>query len=172
MGRVWASVSGSGLARQPLSCCNPAVKRSEWEQRKRLLEEQFRTGIGLLQAGHAARLRELEEEWLAAPEEDEPALEPRRVRASPGQLYEEVTAVLFSVPEVFDRNHVVRALGYRPDRVSLFRVLRTLEEEGKISVESSGKGRKGTVYRRKDSGDAAESGGNIMEATGNIPERS
>lgn len=155
------------------------MKRGELVQRKRLLEEQLRTGIELLQAGHAARLRELESEWLAWPEEDEPAPEARRGRASPGQLYEEVTAILFSVPEVFDRNHVVRALGYRPDRVSLFRVLRTLEEEGKIGVESSGKGRKGTVYRREDSGSAAEpasdtteSGGNIMEATGNIPERS
>lgn len=155
------------------------MKRTELEQRKRLLEDQLQTGIELLRDGYAARLRALEEEWRASPEEDEPAPEPRRGRALPGQLHEEVAAALAGIPEVFDRNDVVRALGYKPDRVSLFRVLRTLEEAGKIAVESYGKGRKGTVYRRERSksvaepaGNTAELGGNIPECTGNIPEPS
>jgi hypothetical protein len=130
------------------------MNRSELEQRKRVLEEQLQTAIALLQSGHAARLRELEDEWLASTEEDAPE-GPRR-RASPGRLYQEVAAVLSTLPEVFDRRDVVRALGYKPDRVSLFRVLRSLEEEGDIALESSGRGRRGSTYRLERSIGAVE----------------
>jgi hypothetical protein len=53
-----------------------------------------------------------------------------------------------ALPEVFDRNDVVRALGWAPDRAALFRALEALVFQRRITVERFGAGRVKTTYRK------------------------
>jgi prophage antirepressor-like protein len=62
-------------------------------------------------------------------------------------LLEAVRSVFARLPEVFDRNDVCEALGYEPDRSSLFRVLQELERQGELALESRGGGKIPTLYR-------------------------
>lgn len=74
----------------------------------------------------------------------------RRARRRAWQLIEEVEEILGALPEVFDRNHVTQALGYKPDRGSLYRVLDQLAKSGELSVQSLGAGKVATKYRRTE----------------------
>ena len=141
------------------------MTREEYEQRKRRLEEQFRAGVELLEIGYREQMRALELVWGArsgegtaevvpppAVREDAP---PRPVHAVPakrrrgaGELREEVLDAMGSLPEVFDRNQVCDALGYQPDRSSLFRVLQQLTFEDVLSLAKFGGGRVTTKYRK------------------------
>lgn len=141
------------------------MTREEYEQRKRRLEEQFRAGVELLEIGYREQMRALELVWgarsgegsaeEAAPspavrEEATPrqlAVPPKRRRGA-GELREDVLAALSSLPEVFDRNQVCDALGYQPDRSSLFRVLQQLTFEDVLSLAKFGGGRVTTKYRK------------------------
>jgi hypothetical protein len=67
-------------------------------------------------------------------------------RRGPGELEEEVEAALRKVPEEFDRNDVCQALGYEPERASLYRILQRFRTEGRISVLQNGNGRAPTIY--------------------------
>ncbi len=58
-----------------------------------------------------------------------------------GKLVEDVDAALDQVPEVFDRNDLLKALGYEPDRTSLYRIVRGLLREGVITLEVRGSGK-------------------------------
>jgi hypothetical protein len=64
------------------------------------------------------------------------------------QLYREIKEALPRVPEVFDRNHVCQALGYTPDRGSLYRTLQELASDGVIAVQGLGSGKTPTRYKR------------------------
>ncbi|HEV8580831.1 MAG TPA: hypothetical protein VGX68_17335 [Thermoanaerobaculia bacterium] len=135
----------------------------EFRQRKQALDRQLEAGIALLRNSHRTQVQALEQLWMvsrnapAAPAEpvvppkqppapDPPARSPRRAA---GELVDEVLRLLDRLPETFDKNDVCRALGYTPDRASLFKALRTLEEGDRIEVRELGGGRRPTVYRRK-----------------------
>src|SRR4051812_37521413 len=108
----------------------------EYQRRKRHLEEQLRQGAELLQAAFREALDLV---WLAAADKDSalpraapgpvktspspPPAAPARPRQKRGQLWNDVDAVLDRLPEVFDRDDLVKALGYEPDRSALHRVM-------------------------------------------------
>lgn len=133
------------------------MRRSEYEQRRRALEEVYQADLELIRSAHEARVRSLEALWLADPEEDgsgdptpAPAARlaptPRLVRPPLAQALEDA---LPGLPEVFDKNDVIRALGWTPDRAALFRALDDLVHQRRIAVERFGAGRVTTVYRKK-----------------------
>jgi hypothetical protein len=131
------------------------MRRSEYEQRRRASEEVYQADLELIRSAHEARLRSLEALWLADPEEDgsgdpppAPATHPapRLVRPPLAQALDDA---LSGLPEVFDKNDVIRALGWTPDRAALFRALDDLVHQRRITVERFGAGRVTTVYRKK-----------------------
>ena len=145
------------------------MTRNEYEQRKRRLDDQLREGVELLQAAHRQQIRALELVWMTTADEDlalpqvprqaaedrqapAPAEPPRPSRRRAGQFNEEVEGILDALPEVFDRNDVAEALGYEPDRGTLYRVLQQLARDGVLSVEEVGAGKVPTTYSRKRTG--------------------
>lgn len=129
------------------------MTEEEYQRRKRHLEEQLRQGTELVQA---AFREALELVWLAAADKNaalptapgpvktspspQPAA-PARPRLKPGQLWKEVDAVLDQLPEVFDRNDLVKALGYEPDRSALYRVMSGLRRREIITLKASNVGK-------------------------------
>lgn len=143
------------------------MKRDEYEQRKQRLETQLREGISLLESAHRQQVRALELVWMTTAEEDlpfptkpnesqgEPAapapppeIPSRPRRRSAGELDGEVETALLSVPETFDRNDICRALGYAPDRGSLYRILQRLTQEGALTLRHRGSGKSPTIYKK------------------------
>jgi len=137
------------------------MTRNEFEQHKRALDDQLRLAMELLQAGHRSRVQALETAWRASeagaaagpePRPDPEPDPPPRVRQPAGSLYDEVLSALAQLPEEFDKNDVLRVLGYSPNRVSLFRVLQTLDYEGRIEMKRHGTGRTTSVFHKKHTG--------------------
>lgn len=143
------------------------MTREQFEARKLRLEEERQAAMDLIQASHDTQLRALEMVWMGfsgepatmpspLPPPPPPAAAPVPVMAAPqkpprphpSQIYQDVTAALLGLPEVFHRNHVCKAIGYEPDRVALYRVLNELVEDGKLSIQVRGEGKKPTQYRR------------------------
>jgi hypothetical protein len=143
------------------------MKRNEYEQRKRILDEQLRTALDLVHAGHRAQLQVLDLLWRTSggeaeaarasePPEASPLLEaapssspPPKQRRAAHSLYFDVVEALPQLPEDFTKNDVIRSLGYSPDRASLFRVLDTLEREGALEMKERGAGKIPTTYLKK-----------------------
>ena len=73
---------------------------------------------------------------------------PRPGRRKAGELFEAVRTALAQVPETFNRNDICAALGYNPDRSSLYRVLQDLEAEGTLVMKSRGDGNVPTIYKK------------------------
>jgi hypothetical protein len=132
------------------------MTREEYEQRKLRLAEQLREGVALLEQGYQRQLRALELIWMAdsnggaVPSEQEPIaaaapaglpVKPLRPRLAPGRLLEDIQAALARLPKVFDRNDLLRALGYEPERSSLHRALASLVKEGALVINSQGAGK-------------------------------
>lgn len=69
-------------------------------------------------------------------------------RRSPFEVVEAVEAALSQVGEVFDRRELCRALGFEPNRATLYRILQELEHEGRIAVVEYGSGTIGHRYRK------------------------
>ncbi|HEV2852211.1 MAG TPA: hypothetical protein VHC97_05345 [Thermoanaerobaculia bacterium] len=143
------------------------MTQNEYEHYRQKLDEQLQSGIELLKAAHAQQIRALELVWtmgrneepvrtaaLAVPEPPTPPApaapppSPRRSRRGAWDLVNDIETALESVPEVFDRNDVLQALRYEPDRGSLYRALQELTQEGVLAVESPGGGRVTTKYRK------------------------
>ncbi len=82
----------------------------------------------------------------AAPPPATPPQKPRRHKS--GELLEAVRTVLGQLPETFNRNDVCAALGYNPDRSSLFRVFQELQAEGALAMKRRGDGNVPTVYKK------------------------
>lgn len=138
------------------------MKREEFERRKRRLEKQLEEGIELLRAGFRQQLRALELVWMTTADGDEMPVQiaggtareapapiaasaPRdaplaRPRLQRGQLWDDVDAALERVPRVFDRNDLLKELGYEPDRTSLHRVMAMLHRQGAITLKRRGSG--------------------------------
>ncbi|HKH44411.1 MAG TPA: hypothetical protein VKM72_07095 [Thermoanaerobaculia bacterium] len=148
------------------------MTREQYEQRKRRLEEQLRAGIQLLESAHQAQVRALDLVWMLqaeelaaglvgetaafvspeptsppapAKQEPLPAPSPPR-RRGPGDLAEDVRAALSRLPHRFTRGDMCAALGYEPDRGSLYRILQDLALKGTLHIESVGFGRRPTIY--------------------------
>ena len=139
------------------------MTQNEYEHYRRRLDEQLASGIELLKAAHAQQVHALELVWkmgsratvpaapgLAAPAA--PAQPSRPSRRKAWELIDDVHAALPRLPEVFDRRAVIQALGYEPDRSSLYRILKELAHEGVIVQVSIGEGRVPTTYRRVGTG--------------------
>jgi hypothetical protein len=150
------------------------MTREEYEQRKRRLEEQLAEGIELLRAGFRQQIRALDLVWMTTAAEDitlsaipaagmrreepassirpspepQPAKPSRRPRLPAGKLWEDVDAVFDSLPQVFDRNDLLKALGYEPERSSLYRVVRELLRAGEIVVHTSPAGKIAAKYEK------------------------
>ena len=140
------------------------MTREEYEQRKLRLAEQLREGVALLEEGYQRQLRALELIWMADSGGDSelprrepvavaappavPPGKPSRHRLAPGQLLEDVRTTLTQLPEVFDRNDLVRVLGYEPERSSLHRVLDRLVNQGVLVLDSYGAGKIPAKYRK------------------------
>ena len=153
------------------------MTRTEYEARRRRLDEELRIGMELLKAGHQAQVQMLDLLWKTAtaevdsapgpaPSTPPPAPLPERrppLRRGAGELVNEVAAVLPRLPEIFTKDDVGTALGAPPDRTSFHRVMRQLEDAGWVKTEELGRGRYPTSYRRlvaaappPDAGDGAE----------------
>jgi hypothetical protein len=139
------------------------MTREEFEQRKLRLAEQLREGVALLEQGYQRQLRALELIWMADSNGDAvppgqeaigaaaPAglpVKPIRARLAPGRLLEDVRTALAQLPEVFDRNDLVRALGYEPERSSLHRAMVSLVREGVLVINSYGAGKIPAKYSK------------------------
>jgi hypothetical protein len=154
------------------------MRHDEYERRRRALEAQFREDVELLRAGYQAKLRALEMIWMASPEEalpaeapvlgssetlrlsetlpvsetapphrppPEPAPAPARRR---GQVAADVEAILPELPEEFEKQDVLRALGYEPPRATLYRVLEQLVLDGRTVTSHFSTGHTPTRYRK------------------------
>lgn len=147
------------------------MTRSEYEARRRRLDEELRVVLEAVQAGHQARVQLLELMWgmagtgapepeapfppaaPAAPKPPEP--EPRPRRRAAGELLDEIMEILPRLPERFTKDDIESVLQEPADRASLFRLLRELEQNGWIRTETPGRGRNPTVYRQTASGEDA-----------------
>jgi len=95
-------------------------------------------------------------ETVASPEPPEPpepseAAEPAPVmepESRRGMVREEIEAAFAALPDEFERQDVLRVLGYEPPRATLFRVLNQLVSEGWISIVSYSIGRLSTRYSK------------------------
>jgi hypothetical protein len=143
------------------------MTHNEYEHYRRRLDEQLQSGIELLKAAHAQQVHALELVWkMGSSEEPVRAVAPAPPQnapvaaAAPAQpsrrgaweLTNDIKAALPRLPEVFDRKAVIQALGYEPDRSSLYRVLKELAYEGVVIQVSIGEGRVPTTYRRAGTG--------------------
>ena len=151
-------------------CYECVMTHNEYEHYRRRLDEQLASGIELLKAAHAQQVHALELVWKMASSEEpvravpsaaspeapaaaaappQPSLPSRR---GSWELLKDIQAAIPGLPEVFDRKAVIQALGYEPDRSSLYRILRDLANEGVIVQVSIGEGRVPTTYRRAGTG--------------------
>jgi hypothetical protein len=147
------------------------MNHSDYERRKRGLDDQLAAGIELLRAAHRTQLRALELVWMASPENPTPlpagferlagdgltssaekvpaaSQRPHRPRLGVGVLIEAVMDALDRLPDVFDSEDVLAQLEVTPERSSLYRVLEELRREGTLEIERPGGGRYRTRYRR------------------------
>ena len=137
------------------------MTREDYEAQKRRLAEQHRALLEMLETAHQTQLRALEIVWrMMSGEGSAESLLPRLAAAPPppappakqrqkaGELYNDVVAALPGLPEPFTQSDVCKAIGYTPDRGSLYRALQDLRLEGSLDVQKSGSGSQPTRYRR------------------------
>ncbi|HSS76720.1 MAG TPA: hypothetical protein VLV54_08235 [Thermoanaerobaculia bacterium] len=161
------------------------MTRDEYEQHKRRLDEELRTGVELLETAHQYQLRALQLVWVVVggdgveipplpavalspvaskPLPTVPALPaplpapPKPARRGPWELHNDVVDALENVPEIFTRNDICQVIGYEPDRGSLYRVLQGLIEEGVVVIEQTGSGKWPTRYRKAAASNATAGG--------------
>jgi hypothetical protein len=140
------------------------MTREQYEEQKRRLAEQHRSLVEMVDSAYQTQLRALDMVWRmmsgegpadprpapapsAAPPQPAAPAPPAKRRRKAGELYEEVLAALPRLPELFTFSDVCRALGYNPDRGSLYRTLQELRELDYTAVHSAGTGTQPTRYR-------------------------
>lgn len=131
---------------------------AEYQRRRRQLDEELRAGIEMLQEGHRAKVEALDRLWptaaegapAAPPAPPEPLAPtpPHPERREAGDLRDDVEKALAGVGDEFEKRDLCRALGYTPNRTSLYRVLLDLQWEGRIEPLRLGRGRRSTRYRQ------------------------
>lgn len=139
------------------------MTRSEYEARRRRLDEEMRVAIALVKAGHQAQVQALDVFWRTsgeggpepeAPPPPEPEAHARRRGA--GELRAEVEEILLQLPETFTKNDVEKRLKEPADRASLYRVFQELQKDGWLKAEDFGRGRNPARYRQLDFEDGEE----------------
>jgi hypothetical protein len=158
-----------------VSCYNLLpMERNRFEILRERLEEQLRADVELLYEAHRTKMRAFETVWRAQAELD-PSLQPPPPPPASGSRRQIVTllpeiepsqppveqpsgpkkslaslvfAVFNSLPEVFDKHDLCRALGFTPSSSSLHRVITELIEQEWIRLETEGTGRIGNTYRK------------------------
>jgi len=65
-----------------------------------------------------------------------------------GQVIDDLAGIFVQLPEEFDSQDVVRALGYKPPRATLYRALMDLVSEGHVKMARHSDGRTPTRYRK------------------------
>lgn len=123
------------------------MTREEYDERNRLIEEQHRATIELIEAGRPVRMLESGASTEKFPREPEPAPAPAR-RRGVYKLLERIEAALPSLPEVFDYHDLCRALGIELDRGAVRRNLQLLVEEEILAKEGTSSGRFRLFYRK------------------------
>jgi len=139
------------------------MRVDEYQKRRRILEEQLQADLELIRAGYRAKLQALELHWLASAEKDaavstssvpEEALpletqgnETQQTRRT-GSVEDEVEAIFPRLPDLFDKDDVIRLLGWEPHRATLHRAVDRLRIGKKVAVETRGEGRRPTRYRK------------------------
>ena len=140
------------------------MTREQYEEQKRRLAEQHRSLVEMVDSAYQSQLRALDMVWRMMsgegatdlrPAPAPPAAPPRAVAPAPparrrrraGELYQEVLAALAHLPDLFAFSDVCHALGYNPDRGSLYRTLQELKDLGYIALHSRGTGQQPTRYR-------------------------
>ncbi|HVG06420.1 MAG TPA: hypothetical protein VNM67_01865 [Thermoanaerobaculia bacterium] len=149
------------------------MTRSEYEARRRQLDEEMRAALELVKVGHQAQVQALDLLWrMSAEGAAEPAAPPAQAPPPPqaepdpprprrrgaGELLDEVMEILPRLPERFTKDDIENALKEPADRATLFRLLRELEDSGWIRTETPGRGRNPTAYRQAGSAPAAGDG--------------
>jgi len=142
------------------------MTREDYEEQKQRLAEQHRALLEMVEAAHQTQPRALEIVWrmmsgegsaeaLLPPAAARPAAAappppapPAKRRQKAGELYHDVFAALPGLPDPFTQSDVCQAIGYTPDRGSLYRVLQELRLEKRLDVQSNGSGSQPTRYRR------------------------
>jgi hypothetical protein len=131
----------------------------EYERRRRALEEMYQADLLMVRAAHETRLRCLEAlrqaDTPGGRPESQPASPPatapapvRPARNANPDLREAVLAALPSLPDLFTKEDVVRAIGFTPSRSSLQRVLMDLDSQKIIRFGELSNGRHPTTYRK------------------------
>jgi hypothetical protein len=137
------------------------MQRSEFESRKRELEERLEEDLELVRAGHRARLRALEA-LFSATQDETSGKEPDQRPSAPARIKVvepkrdvlwELDDVWDKVPAEFDKRDLYRVLGYQPHRATLARVISRLLEGGEIAIVQYSEGRNLTRYRKVGKGD-------------------
>lgn len=128
------------------------MKPGELEQRRRALEKQLEEDLELVRAAHEVKLRALERLAEPTPEESRPASPPPPASSAqvttPGSVRRDLEAALDTLPPVFDRADIYRALGYEPPRTTLGRALDELMAGKKIKLDRLSGGGYRTRYRK------------------------
>lgn len=136
------------------------MQRSEFESRKREIEERLEEDLELVRASYRARLRALETLFSAA-QDKTPGEEPRqqppasaRIKAVEPQrdVLGELDGLWDKVPAEFDKRDLYRILGYQPHRATLGRVISQLLQGGEIIIVKHSDGRHLTKYRKVEKG--------------------
>ncbi len=145
------------------------MTRADYEEQKRRLAEQHRALLEMVETAHQFQLRALEIVWrmisgegsadslLPAPAAPPPpAAPPARRRQRAWELHNDIVTALPELPDPFTHADVCRAIGYQPDRGSVYRTLQDLRRQGCLSILAGGTGNQPTRYRRvpMDTGEA------------------
>ncbi|MEA2560116.1 MAG: hypothetical protein QOH06_1620 [Acidobacteriota bacterium] len=142
------------------------MTREEYEERRRAFEEQHRADVALMNAAQEARIRSLDRLWQEALDGERPAGSP--IQPAPGHspaqapapapapkpmrprnsVINDLEEALPQLPQIFDRQDIVRALGYKPAPTTLFSALNRLRQEGAIAPENYSEGGTKVRYRK------------------------
>jgi hypothetical protein len=149
------------------------MKQAEYERRRIDLEAEMEAALDLVRSAYRTQFRALDLVWMNSPENrggvavvyDPPQL-PRPIalfpapaapeppppapkRRSMGELYYQLLDLLPSLPEVFDRTHILAVLQPAPNRSSLYKMLEELRMNEEIERVQAGSGSFPSTYRRK-----------------------
>jgi hypothetical protein len=146
----------------------------EYERYRQQLDAQLHADVELIYEAYRAKLRAYEtvarargEEFAPLPAADLPIrlppapapVPPTRPAAvalpiSPAprkaalQVEEAIVTALDTLPEVFDKRDLARAIGFEPRRSTLHRTLQRLIRDGELEIAAYGASRIPTSYRK------------------------
>jgi len=144
------------------------MPQDDYERYRKRLETQFHADIGMLYDAFHAKLRayqtmvrsrsgdldlDLAPQPPAGPSVPAPAPAAPVPPESPSEIWTQPTVaameeILPRLPEEFDKQDVIRALGYAPRRSTLYGALQELRWKKLIEVVRERSGKRGSRYRK------------------------